>query len=110
MDQYIRDYQYTHIKTIETNIDNLDNLVKHNPDDYFKIFHVNIRSISKNFDELNILLDSLKTKFDIIVLSETWQIKDIDVFHLNGYTIEYSVGNLNQNDGVAIFIKKYDKL
>lgn len=105
MNQYIRDYQHTPIKTSVSNTDNLDDKFKNISDVYFKIFHLNIRSISKNFDELSIVLESLKTKFEIIILSETWQIKDIHLFHLDGYEIEYSAGTFNQNDGVVMFIK-----
>jgi len=36
----------------------------------FSILHINIRSISKNFDNLSIFLDSIKTTFSIIGLSE----------------------------------------
>lgn len=37
-----------------------------------KIFHLNIRSIRKNFDEFVLYLNSQQTKYEIIVLSETW--------------------------------------
>jgi len=39
---------------------------------HLSIFHLNIRSYSKNIDSLFILLETLGTKFDIIILSEAW--------------------------------------
>lgn len=37
-----------------------------------KIFHMNIRSIQRYFDELSILLCSLDADFDVIVLTEAF--------------------------------------
>lgn len=73
---------------------------------FLNIFHMNIRSISKNFDNLLILLESLKDcDFDIIILSETWRINLIECFNIKGYNIFYSNGSHNQNDGLVIYIK-----
>jgi len=36
------------------------------------ILHHNIRSFSRNFDELAVFLDGLNRRFHIIVLTETW--------------------------------------
>ena len=38
----------------------------------FSIFHLNIRSLRKNFEKLKILIGVTKIHFDVIVLSETW--------------------------------------
>lgn len=40
-----------------------------------KIIHLNIRSLNKNFDELAVLLESLKCNFDLIILSENKKYK-----------------------------------
>lgn len=37
-----------------------------------KLFHINIRSIHKNFDELLVFLHSFILQLDFIVLSECW--------------------------------------
>ena len=44
----------------------------------FSVLHVNIRSISKNFEKLKDLLANIDFKFKIICLTETW-CKDEDV-------------------------------
>ena len=36
------------------------------------LFHLNVKSISKHYDELELYLDSLNFKFSFIGLSETW--------------------------------------
>lgn len=85
-----------------------DNLAKifntHNTT--LNVMHLNIRSIRKNFDELQIFLDTFKLhNCDIIILSESWQIMSIKQFNIKGYTTYYNGGNYNQNDGTIIFIK-----
>lgn len=71
----------------------------------FSVFHINVRSINKNFDELLILLESLKDKFDIIILTETWKIHCLDNYKIINYNMFYSEGNFNQNDGVLVFVR-----
>lgn len=74
--------------------------------DTINIIHLNIRSIKKNFDNLMVLLESLIATFEIIVLSETWNITSTEHFNIQGYNIYYSGGNHNQNDGVIIYVKQ----
>lgn len=68
------------------------------------IFHMNIRSIQRNFEELLILLDNCQNEFDIIILTETWQFEAINNFHIPNYTFYYNNANFNQNDGVVVYI------
>ena len=72
----------------------------------FRVFHTNIRSINKNFDEFRVVLSEVEDKFDIIVLSETWQIPDLSLYKLDNYNVLYNSGDINQNDGVVVYIKK----
>ena len=72
----------------------------------FSIFHINIRSIQKNFEELLVLLDNIKIAYDFIILSEAWQIHSHKNFQINDYKIHYNGANFNQNDGVVIYIHK----
>lgn len=70
-----------------------------------KLFHTNIRSVSKNFNELEIVLYELETNCDIIALTETWYIENSENFVLNGYSTYYNQGKLNRNDGVIVFVE-----
>ena len=38
---------------------------------YFALFHTNVRSLAKHFNELQSLLSTLQSKFDVIGISET---------------------------------------
>ena len=40
--------------------------------DSFSIFHANIRSVNKNFEDLTFTLNEIQHKFHIIGLTETW--------------------------------------
>ncbi len=57
-------------------------------ENYIKIIHTNIRSLTKNFDAINALLDSLEIKFTVIVLSELWT-TNLSMFNnaLPGYNL-----------------------
>ena len=44
----------------------------------FSLFHVNTRSLSKNFDQFQNVLSTSKTLFDVIEISETKQKIDKD--------------------------------
>ncbi|XP_041463802.1 uncharacterized protein LOC121414811 [Lytechinus variegatus] len=74
-------------------------------DNSFSLFHMNIRSINKNFDHLNILLQELATKFSVVGLSETWLSDNSNLYSLPGY--HNPIVNCRQNKtggGVALFI------
>lgn len=73
----------------------------------FKVIHCNIRSIHKNFDELKILLSQMEQAFDCIILSETHQIQNLGLYKLDGYSITYINGSVNQNDGVVIYLRSH---
>ncbi|KAL0893228.1 hypothetical protein ABMA27_014835 [Loxostege sticticalis] len=70
-----------------------------------KILHVNIRSINQNFDELCIFLNMINVNVDIIILTECWLSKVINVPVLQGFN-SYCSNWRNQNDGVIIFIRE----
>lgn len=77
----------------------------YNKNKTLSIFHNNIRSIQKNFDDLTIYLEALQCKFDVIILTETWQLANSDIYNIKGYNSYYNKSNFNQNDGVMIFVK-----
>ena len=73
----------------------------------FSLFHVNTRSLSKNFDQLLSVLSSLKVNFDLIRITETKQqigkdfLVNVDV---NDYFM-YTQPSKLASGGVAIFVK-----
>jgi len=64
-----------------TYVDSINNIILHKCE--FSIFEINISSISAHFSDLAILLGSVESYFDIIVLCETWVLNDYQ-FKLNG--------------------------
>ena len=52
-----------------------------------------------------VLLEQFSNKFDVIVLSETFHVADLDLYKINSYEIFYSHGKLNRNDGVVVYVK-----
>ena len=73
----------------------------------FSLFHVNTRSLSKNFDQLLFVLSSLKVNFDLIGITETKQqvgkdfLVNVDV---NDYFM-YTQPSKLASGGVAIYVK-----
>ena len=88
----------THVKKIKK-LNKITNL------NYIKIYHLNIRSYSKNHLELWSFLDTFNFKFDILILSETWNNFVTSHYYSNYYTAIYKINDKNKSGGVAIFIK-----
>ena len=55
---------------------------------HLSALHLNIRSLSKHFDELCNLLDSIPFEFDLIACSETWTTPQVDTRNAN-YGLQY---------------------
>ena len=77
---------------------------------YFAIFHTNVITLAKHFNELQSLLSTLKSKFDVISISETKE--NIDKGYksnvdLSGYHM-YTQPSKSAAGGVAIYVN--DKL
>lgn len=84
---------------------NLKEIVAAN-NNLFSVLHLNIRSARKNFDELIATIETYSFKhFDIIILSECFQLDSINYFQFPGYTAFYNEANYNKNDGVLVLIK-----
>lgn len=106
MDPFIQQY---HNKSVETHI--LDSVTEYKNKLYsscdvgLKIFHINIRSLVKNFDELILFLGQFEEKFDVIALTETFKLHDISLFTIGGYNMLYSHSEVNRNDGVVVYVR-----
>lgn len=86
-----------------TYVDSINNFILNKGE--FSIFQINISSISAHFSDLAILLGSVESYFDIIVLCETWLLNDYQ-FKLNGYSTINSLGIFNKSDGVTALIRQ----
>lgn len=108
MNQYIRDVQFSPIKTEMVENGHQANMVLevNNCLENFKILQINIRSLNHNFDELLVFLSQFENNFHCIVLSETFDLKDKDLqfFNIPGYNIFYNMGSINKNDGCVMYI------
>lgn len=104
MNSFIRDYDYKEVDTLIIS-DSIQYNNKFRDVSGLKIFHTNIRSIDKNFDELKLFLRQFVHSFEIIILSETFQIDDLQPYKIPGYSIIYNDGKFNRNDGVVVYVK-----
>ena len=72
----------------------------------FSLFHLNVRSIPKNFNNLEAYLLNIRTKFSIVGLTETWLNKANDgLYNMQGYTQEKNYRTSKKGGGVSIYIK-----
>ena len=67
------------------------------------IFHHNIRSFRRNYSELAVYLDLLKSKFHVLVLTETWFCSD-GLLDNEGYKAYHSVRSDRVGGGVSVFV------
>ena len=74
----------------------------------FVIFYIDIKSLPKHYDELEIYLSSLNFKFYFIAHSETWldEYKQ-DLYELPNYTSTNKFRKINKGGGVPIYIDDY---
>ena len=74
---------------------------------FFSILHINARSLSRNFDNINDFLSTISHTFSIITISETWIYGKPSIpFHLNGYNFEHSDRPSGRGGGVALFVRE----
>jgi len=79
----------------------------HGPDyNNFSLFHLNIRSFSRNCDELSVVIDQLGARPDIIVLTETWFSPGNCVDELPGYNAKHVYRTERRGGGVSVYAKR----
>lgn len=89
------------------NIDNLNSLHKTYKDKIdLSLFHVNIRSLHKNSDNLINFINSSDCQFDILVLTEIWS-TNLDFYSqlIPGYSYHYNPPLNRRAGGVAIYYR-----
>ena len=74
------------------------------------MFHLNIRSINKNIDNLNYLLANPENNPDIILISETWlspsaKLSKLSNIKINNYTFISQPRSWSRGGGVGMFIR-----
>ena len=76
-------------------------------DEKLSIFHLNIRSMAKNFEDLKIFLTQLNYKFSFICLTETWSKEELvknTTFSLPEYSLVYQNRECkDKGGGVCIY-------
>ena len=70
----------------------------------------NIRSIYKNFDDLQVTLSRLTYDFDVLILTECRLHITKPVPYLTNYTSYQTQNLLNQNDGIVIYVHNKHKV
>lgn len=70
IDQYMRDFQATGIQSLT-----VSSMMCSQNRTYLILLHQKIRSATKNFDEMNIRIYEFEKNLDLLISTETWQIK-----------------------------------
>ena len=77
------------------------------PDLYLSVFHLNIRSLPRNFSHLEILLSKLHHSFTIVAITETWLTDAVaSLYALPNYNHEFICRDSRPGGGVSLFIRK----
>ena len=78
-------------------------------EDAVSIFHVNIRSIKKKFENLKDFYYALDFRFGIICFSETWADESFgknSFYQLKNYNIMHQIWNGCKGVGLCIFVRE----
>ena len=69
------------------------------------IFHMNVKSLPKHYDEVELYLNSLKFKFSIIGFTETWldECKH-DLYGMDNYTSVNEFRRNKKGGGVSLYL------
>lgn len=105
MNSFIREFTVSDVDTLTArDIDECNECMR--VKNGLNVFHTNIRSVAKNFDELQMCLEQFTGSFQIIVLTETFQVEDTKPYQLNGYDLVYNEGKVNLHDGVFVYVSR----
>lgn len=79
-----------------------------NHNEYLHIAHLNIRSLRKNFNELQIFVNNCTEEIGILLLTEV-NIKEneLALYHIKGYNIFANTRENKRGGGVLIYVKEY---
>lgn len=105
MDSFIRDILPYNLSS--KIVDNLMDVREELENISLSIFHLNFRNLMKNGDELDIIFEQISKRFDFIVLIETFEVCDLDIFQKPGYRIYNNEGDVTKNDGLMVYVNEY---
>ena len=71
----------------------------------FIVVHLNIRGLQTNFSYLEIFIENLACKPDVIVCRETHRLQCFTFYNLPNYVMYYNHGKINKADSCVIYIK-----
>ena len=72
----------------------------------FSIIHLNARSISKNFSQINQFLCDLRFAFDIIAISESWMDSSkSSEYDIKGYEVIHQVRQGKRGGGCSLYVR-----
>lgn len=79
----MRDFEVRQVETKQVhNIDQASSLLFQENKHQFRVLHTNIRSLAKNFTQLQVFLSNFPDLFDSIILTVTWQLPNESLFSL----------------------------
>ena len=72
------------------------------------LLHLNCRSLRKNFQNVENMLNNIKIKFDVVAITESWlsSTDDLNLYKINGYEIEYMHRLNKRGGGILIYVKQ----
>lgn len=73
-------------------------------ENYFSIFHLNVRSLQNKLDDLTALLANLDLKFSIVGITETWQQNWAHNVDINGYDFVFKNRSFKSGGGVGLYV------
>ena len=87
----------------------INSTFKNNNHFTLRLLHYNIRGLDKHFDELVLLITESYQNPDVIICSETRQLKSTNTLNIPGYTLNYNHGDITINDDLVVFVNKQIK-
>jgi len=97
---------HSSLEYADLDVGDFDDLLNRNDDSItLKTLHMNIRSLNRNYRELVVFLSCLKSKLDLLILSEIWNF-NIEMYNniLPRFKFYYHLSSHNKSGGVAIFV------
>lgn len=84
------DFHDDFVYTEETSVPNVEELNYLIGAKNFNIVLLNVRSLNRNFNNLEVFIERFTIKPDIIVCTETWLLHDYNCYNLKNYKIFYN--------------------